>query len=83
MGRICGPASAGALGRPAAARRAGAGACSRTSVLPVDEALSALDRSLRETMQVELRRLLKRIGATASSVTHGQDEALTMSDGWR
>jgi putative spermidine/putrescine transport system ATP-binding protein len=42
--------------------------------------LSALDRSLRETMQVELRRLLKRIGATAIFVTHDQDEALTMSD---
>jgi putative spermidine/putrescine transport system ATP-binding protein len=50
------------------------------SVLLFDEALSALDRSLRETMQVELRRLLKRIGATAVFVTHDQDEALTMSD---
>jgi putative spermidine/putrescine transport system ATP-binding protein len=49
-------------------------------VLLFDEALSALDRSLRETMQVELRRLLKRIGATAVFVTHDQGEALTMSD---
>ena len=45
-----------------------------------DEALSALDRNLRETMQVELRRLLKCLGATAVFVTHDQDEALTMSD---
>ena len=50
------------------------------SVLLFDEALSALDRHLRETMQVELRRLLKDLGATAVFVTHDQDEALTMSD---
>jgi putative spermidine/putrescine transport system ATP-binding protein len=50
------------------------------SVLLFDEALSALDRNLREMMQVELRRLLKEIGATAVFVTHDQDEALTMSD---
>jgi len=50
------------------------------NVLLFDEALSALDRNLRETMQVELRRLLKDLGATAVFVTHDQDEALTMSD---
>ncbi|NVO17752.1 MAG: ABC transporter ATP-binding protein [Rhodoplanes sp.] len=49
-------------------------------VLLFDEALSALDRNLREDMQVELRRLLREIGATAIFVTHDQDEALTMSD---
>ena len=52
----------------------------RPDVLLFDEALSALDRSLREAMQVELRRLLKEIGTTAIFVTHDQDEALTMSD---
>ncbi len=50
------------------------------NVLLFDEALSALDRNLRETMQIELRRLLKEIDATAVFVTHDQDEALTMSD---
>src|SRR3984957_11269572 len=50
------------------------------NVLLFDEALSALDRNLRETMQVELRRLLKNLGVTAVLVTHDQDEALTMSD---
>jgi putative spermidine/putrescine transport system ATP-binding protein len=50
------------------------------NVLLFDEALSALDRNLRETMQGELRRLLKSLGATAVFVTHDQDEALTMSD---
>ena len=50
------------------------------NVLLFDEALSALDRNLRETMQGELRRLLKELGATAVFVTHDQDEALTMSD---
>jgi putative spermidine/putrescine transport system ATP-binding protein len=49
-------------------------------VLLFDEALSALDRKLREEMQVELRRLLQDVGATAIFVTHDQDEALTMSD---
>ena len=50
------------------------------SVLLFDEALSALDRNLRETMQSELRRLLKGLDATAIFVTHDQDEALAMSD---
>ena len=50
------------------------------SILLFDEALSALDRNLRETMQAELRRLLKELGVTAIFVTHDQDEALTMSD---
>jgi len=50
------------------------------SVMLFDEALSALDRKLRENMQVELRRLLTQIGATAIFVTHDQEEALTMSD---
>jgi len=49
-------------------------------VLLFDEALSALDRKLREEMQTELRRLLQEVGATAVFVTHDQDEALTMSD---
>jgi energy-coupling factor transporter ATP-binding protein EcfA2 len=49
-------------------------------VLLFDEALSALDRKLREEMHGELRRLLRKIGATAIFVTHDQDEALTMSD---
>lgn len=49
-------------------------------VLLFDEALSALDRKLREAMQVELRLLLREIGVTAIFVTHDQNEALTMSD---
>jgi putative spermidine/putrescine transport system ATP-binding protein len=50
------------------------------SVILFDEALSALDRKLREAMQSELRHLLTQIGATAIFVTHDQEEALTMSD---
>ena len=50
------------------------------AVVLFDEALSALDRALRESMQIELRRLLKSLGATSIFVTHDQDEALTMSD---
>ncbi|TCT11107.1 ABC transporter ATP-binding protein [Paralcaligenes ureilyticus] len=46
----------------------------------MDEPLSALDKQLRESMQIELRQLHKRLGATIVYVTHDQREALTMSD---
>ncbi len=46
----------------------------------MDEPLSALDKQLRETMQIELRRLHRQLGATIVNVTHDQREALTMSD---
>jgi putative spermidine/putrescine transport system ATP-binding protein len=46
----------------------------------LDEPFSALDRKLRETMQIELRRILRDVGTTAIFVTHDQDEALVMSD---
>jgi putative spermidine/putrescine transport system ATP-binding protein len=49
-------------------------------VLLMDEPLSALDKQLRETMQIEIRRLHDRLGMTTISVTHDQREALTMSD---
>lgn len=50
------------------------------TVLLLDEPLSALDRNLREEMQVELRRLHRTIGTTMIMVTHDQEEALTLSD---
>ena len=50
------------------------------SVLLLDEPLGALDRKLRELMQLELRHIHKKLGVTFISVTHDQDEALTMSD---
>ncbi|PMR73346.1 ABC transporter ATP-binding protein [Billgrantia endophytica] len=46
----------------------------------MDEPLSALDKQLRETMQIELRQLHRKLGATIVYVTHDQREALTMSD---
>lgn len=46
----------------------------------LDEPLGALDRKLREEMQIELQQLLRSVGITAIFVTHDQDEALTMSD---
>lgn len=52
----------------------------KPKVLLLDEPFSALDRKLRETMQIELRRLLRELGITAIFVTHDQDEALIMSD---
>jgi len=49
-------------------------------ILLMDEPLSALDKNLRERMQIELRRLHERLGMTTVYVTHDQREALTMSD---
>jgi len=46
----------------------------------MDEPLSALDKQLREHMQIEIRNLHERIGATTIYVTHDQREALTMSN---
>ena len=50
------------------------------AVLLLDESLAALDKSLREEMQIELRNLQRQLGITAIFVTHDQEEALTMSD---
>jgi putative spermidine/putrescine transport system ATP-binding protein len=49
-------------------------------ILLMDEPLSALDKQLRERMQMEIRRLHDRLGTTTIAVTHDQREALTMSD---
>ena len=48
--------------------------------LLMDEPLGALDKRLRETMQVEIRHLQRQLGITTVSVTHDQIEALVMSD---
>ncbi|MFT4609414.1 MAG: putative spermidine/putrescine transport system ATP-binding protein [Cellvibrionaceae bacterium] len=50
------------------------------SIILMDEPLGALDKNLREQMQLEIKRLHKKIGFTAIYVTHDQTEALTMSD---
>ena len=68
------------VGRAAAACRGGARARRRAQAAAARRAFSALDRKLRETMQIELRRLLRELGTTAILVTHDQDEALMMSD---
>jgi putative spermidine/putrescine transport system ATP-binding protein len=49
-------------------------------LLLMDEPLSALDKNLREHMQIELKRLHRALGMTTVYVTHDQQEALTMSD---
>ena len=46
----------------------------------LDEPLSALDKNLRQQMQLEIKRLHKTLGMTFVFVTHDQDEALTLSD---
>ncbi len=52
----------------------------RPKVLLLDEPLGALDKKLREQMQLELRALQREVGITFVFVTHDQEEALTMSD---
>jgi spermidine/putrescine transport system ATP-binding protein/putrescine transport system ATP-binding protein len=52
----------------------------RPKVLLLDEPLGALDKKLREEMQIELRQLQETLGITFVFVTHDQEEALTMSD---
>jgi putative spermidine/putrescine transport system ATP-binding protein len=49
-------------------------------VLLLDEPLGALDKNLREHMQVELKRIHREVGVTMIYVTHDQSEAMTMSD---
>jgi putative spermidine/putrescine transport system ATP-binding protein len=52
----------------------------RPAVLLCDEPLGALDRKLRQAMQVELKELQRALGVTLVFVTHDQEEALAMSD---
>lgn len=52
----------------------------RPKVLLLDEPLGALDKNLREQMQLELRALQRSVGITFVFVTHDQEEALTLSD---
>jgi putative spermidine/putrescine transport system ATP-binding protein len=49
-------------------------------LLLLDEPLSALDKKLREEMQLEFRRIQQDLGVTTINVTHDQREALVMSD---
>ena len=49
-------------------------------VLLMDEPLGALDRKLREQMQLEIKRIQKSLGITVIYVTHDQEEALILSD---
>jgi len=49
-------------------------------ILLLDEPLGALDKRLREAMQVELRAIQRKVGITFLLVTHDQEEALSLSD---
>jgi putative spermidine/putrescine transport system ATP-binding protein len=52
----------------------------RPSIILMDEPLGALDRQLRDQMQLEIKELHSRLGITVLYVTHDQDEAMAMSD---
>ncbi|GAA1852991.1 ABC transporter ATP-binding protein [Microbacterium koreense] len=52
----------------------------RPRVLLLDEPLGALDKQLREEMQIELKSMQREVGITFIFVTHDQEEALTLSD---
>lgn len=49
-------------------------------ILLLDEPLGALDRALREEMQIELKRIQKQLGITVITVTHDQVEAMSLAD---
>ena len=53
---------------------------SHPRLLLMDEPLGALDKKLREQMQIEIKRIHRSVGTTVVYVTHDQSEALTMSD---
>ena len=50
------------------------------TVLLLDEPFAALDRALRLDLQLEIRRLQRRLALTTVMVTHDQDEAMSMAD---
>src|SRR5581483_8600606 len=52
----------------------------RPPLLLMDEPLGALDKNLREAMQLEISRISRELGVTVLYVTHDQEEALAMSD---
>ena len=52
----------------------------RPKLLLLDEPLGALDKRLRQQMQVELKQIQREVGITTIFVTHDQEEALTLSD---
>jgi spermidine/putrescine ABC transporter ATP-binding subunit len=52
----------------------------RPSLLLMDEPLGALDKQLREHMQIEIKHITQAVGITTIYVTHDQEEALTLSD---
>ncbi|WP_119459321.1 ABC transporter ATP-binding protein [Rhodospirillaceae bacterium SYSU D60014] len=52
----------------------------RPRVLLLDEPLGALDKRLRQEMQIELKQIQREVGITTVFVTHDQEEALTLSD---
>jgi len=52
----------------------------RPPLLLMDEPLGALDRNLREVLQLEIRRIHRELGTTFIYVTHDQEEALVLSD---
>ncbi|MHA3902700.1 ABC transporter ATP-binding protein [Castellaniella sp. WN] len=52
----------------------------RPSIILMDEPLGALDKKLRDQMQLEIKRIHRELGTTVIYVTHDQEEAMTMSD---
>lgn len=75
-GRFPGELSGGQQQRVAIAR----GIVMNPKVLLLDESLCSLDLKLKKSMQVELKKIQKKLGITFIYVTHAQDEALSMSD---
>ena len=75
-GRLPGSVSGGQQQRVAIARAI----VYRPAILLMDEPLGALDRLLRDRLQLEIKQIQREMGITTLYVTHDQGEALTMSD---
>lgn len=54
--------------------------CPQPRLLMLDEPMGALDRTLRERLMLDIRRILKKVGTTAIFVTHDQSEAFAIAD---
>jgi len=79
-GRCLEPGARGAADCALRAEQVRVAGADEPDLLLLDEPLAALDRKLREEMQLEFRRIQRELGVTTINVTHDQREALVMSD---
>ena len=79
-GSLCQSLGTAAFRGPATAHRDCRALIAQPSVLLMDEPMAALDKSLREDLQIELKSLQRRLGVTILYITHDQREAMALAD---